>query len=232
MLITPLSWLAIRYVHNDLEEDAWSRPARKRRKTPRMGNTLKNGEAHYNSPVVQKRSFPKHTLTFCSHFWCRRVTKLRPDPKLPDPTVPMTKHFDPTRHVHFYYCQYRVHQKIVTWPARRPDHFDPTRRHLWYWNVSDVHIMVIKYILYDGPMWWGGVGAGPAFSVSFVRPPWRLENRSKTFVIDPKVCSRSTISKSFSVTFHSFMSLPHHTLPNHQRKRDTCETLYTNLNLV
>ena len=117
-------------------------------------------------------------------------------------------------------------------PARRPDHFDPTRRHLWYWNVSDVHIMVIKYILYDGPMWWGGVGAGPAFSVSFVRPPWRLENRSKTFVIDPKVCSRSTISKSFSVTFHSFMSLPHHTLPNHQRKRDTCETLYTNLNLV
>ena len=232
MLITPLSWLAIRYVHNDLEEDAWSRPARKRRKTPRMGNTLKNGEAHYNSPVVQKRSFHKHPLTFCSRFWCSRVTKLRPDPKLPDPTVLMTKHFDPTRHVHFYYCQYRVHQKIATWPG-------PTTRPFWPDPTTSL-ILKRFWCTYNGnkiyTLWWtyvvGGVGAGPAFSVSFVRPPWRLENRSKTFVIDPKVCSRSTISKSFSVTFHSFMSLPHHTLPNHQRKRDTCETLYTNLNLV
>ena len=115
--------LAIRYVH-DLEEDAWSRPARKRRKTPRMGNTLKNGEAHYNSPVVQKRSFPKHPSTFCSRFWCRRVTKLRPDPKLPDSTVPMSKHFgEPDMYIFI----------TVSIGFTKKSQIGPTR-HLWYWT--------------------------------------------------------------------------------------------------
>ena len=73
MLITPLSWLAIRYVH-DLEEDAWSRPARKRRKTPRMGNTLK-GEGGFFRIFSAKTVFARFFLKddFSTNSWATHM---------------------------------------------------------------------------------------------------------------------------------------------------------------
>ena len=134
MLITPLSWLVIRYVH-DLEEDAWSRLARKRRKTPRMGNTLKNGEAHYNSSSSSpKAQFSQHPLTFCSRFWCRRVTKLRPDPKLTRPSRWPNILTRPDMYI-FITVSIGFTKISRLGPTRRPDHFDPTRRHLC-WDIS------------------------------------------------------------------------------------------------
>ena len=72
-------------------------------------------------------------------------------------------------------------------------------------------------------------GAGPAFSVSFVRPSWSWKT-------DPPVDQCKFLKPITHVKKLQRLlvmpSLHFPTLPNNQRKRDTCETLHPNAKLV
>ena len=201
---------------------------KKEKEDPQNGEHIKEWRGSLQLSSSPKAQFSQAHIDLLQSFLMSSGHKIstRSETTRPDRPDDQTFWPDPT-------CTFLL--LSVSGSPKNRDLAGPTTRPFWPDPTTSL-ILKRFWCTYNGnkiyTLWWtyvvGGVGAGPAFSVSFVRPPWRLENRSKTFVIDPKVCSRSTISKSFSVTFHSFMSLPHHTLPNHQRKRDTCETLYTN----
>ena len=67
-------------------------------------------------------------------------------------------------------------------------------------------------------------GAGPAFSVSFVRPPWSWKTDPP---VDQSKFFKPTTHVKKLQRLHVMLSLHFLALLNNQRKRDTCETLDT-----